>query len=436
MRNKWIIAIVIAAAILSFLPYWISAPPFKQLIISILQQKYEAKLAVDHLRFSWLGPQRIIGVKITTPELNGTFDEIDANSPFWAIGKNYTLIGGNLQVPQSSASFENIQATIVGFKIDATGTTRSNAGTGKFSVQGTAIDQNQFNLTFGITGMPTAIVDWLLKMRGFLQSSIGSMFSLKGTASMQNGSGNVDLNLVSDTTTASVTASFTPDAITLTKPVVANFKLTPEMSLALSQNTVAVTGQDPIVLKISSNGFYFPRPFSLDKLKIGTASLEMGRIRLQNANYLSGLSVFLKTKKFDSNQVDAWLNEAAFSFDQGRLELERTDVLLANSIHLCGWGQTDVTRQTLDMILGVPADTLSKSFGIKNLSKNFVLQIPVAGTYKDPQFDASAATAKIAAIVAAGQVQKQGGVLGGIAGIASKAAQQSAPKPKPFPWDQ
>jgi hypothetical protein len=175
-------------------------------------------------------------------------------------------------------------------------------------------------------------------------------------------------------------------------------------------------------------------------VKIVRGKLSVGRIRLQQADYLSGLSIFLKTNKLDTDQVDVWLGRIDFSLENGRLDLARVDALFANSIHLCAWGQTDILRQTLDMILGVPADTLSKSFGIRNVSSKYVLQIPMTGTYQNPQLDTGSATAKIAAIVASGSVQKQGGVLGGVAGIINQAAQEKSPPPvspyPPFPWDK
>ena len=438
--KKWIPTVLILGGVVFCLPYIASIPPFKQMVLRIAEKKLDAKINVDKLRLSWLGPQRGVGVKFQTPDLDGTFEEVDVHSPLWNIGNRFTILGGHIQAPHAQASLDNIHAEIVGSTIDATGITNTDQGSGKFSIQGTAASKNDFSFTFDLTQMPTAIVEWILKAKGMLEPMIGPNFDLKGFASSKNESGAIDFDLTSPTARVAVGAELAQDSITLKKPLNATFYLTPDMSLALTRHKVAVTGQDPITLNISPNNCYIPRPFSLDKVKIVRGKLSVGRIRLQQADYLSGLSIFLKTNKLDTEQVDVWLGRIDFSLDHGKLDLARVDALFANSIHLCAWGQTNVLKQTLDMTLGVPADTLSKSFSIRNVSSKYVLQIPMTGTYQNPQLDTASATAKIAAIVAAGSVQKQGGVLGGVAGIVNQAAQEKSPPPvspyPPFPWDK
>jgi hypothetical protein len=223
--------------------------------------------------------------------------------------------------------------------------------------------------------------------------------------------------------------------IRLERDFICTLSLTPAMSLALFNNTVAVTGQDPIILKVIADGFEFSRPFSLQTLKIHKASLNLGRIRLQNADYLSGLSIFLKTGKINTKQVDAWFNRADFSLENGFLDLKRMDALLAHSIHLCTWGKANLIQQTLDMILGIPEEVLRQTFGIKTLSSKYVLQIPLKGTFDNPQLDTGAASRKIAAIVAAGKLQGKGGILGEALGVFNEAALERSPPPNaPFPW--
>ncbi len=438
--KKWVAALIILIGVLFCFPYLASVPPFKQISLRIIEKKLDVKLNLEHLRLSWLGPQKGIGVKFKTDQLDGFFQEINANSPLWAIRKDFTFTGGRIQVPQNQTSLENIQARVEGSKIDATGITRAQKEIGKFSITGTATNQDEFKFAFDITKMPTAVVEWILQSKGLLQATLGSNFDLKGTASAINKTGKIMIDLSSPTASASIGAIINRDSITLQKAFMATLNLTPEMSLTLTNHKAAVTGEDPIFLNVSPENFYLPRPFSLEKLRIGKGNLSLGRIRLQNAEYLSDLSIFLKTRKLDTDQVDAWFGRADFSFENGVLGLERVDALLANSIHLCGWGQTELIKQTLDMILGVPSDTLGKSFGIRSISSKYVLQIPLTGDYKEPQLDTISATAKIAAIVAAGRLQKQKGIIGGVAGIINQAAQEKSPLPAspypPFPWDK
>ena len=437
--KKWIIPLLIVGLIVCA-PYIASIPPFKQMILRIAEKKLNATLSAEKLRLSWFGPQKGMGVKFKTADLEGSFDEVDLHSPLWDIQNHFTLIGGHIGAPQSKASLENIRAEIKEPQIAATGTTQAEGGAGTFSIQGTAVSKEDFSLTFDMSRMPTAIAEWVLKSKGMLEAVIGPDFDLKGVAMNKGGSGKLTLDLSSPSAQASLNAAIAPNAMTLQKPLSVTLRLTPEKSLFLTNNKAVVTGLDPIVLNILPSNCTIPLPFSLEKVKVCRGNLSLGRIRLQNADYLSGLSIFLKTNKLDTREVDAWIGRIDFSLEEGRVDLARIDALLANSIHLCAWGQTNIFQQTLDMTLGVPADTLSKSFGIRNVSTKYVLQIPMRGTYANPQLDTGSATAKIATIVAAGKVQKQGGVLGGVAGVLNQATQERSPPPvspyPPFPWDK
>ena len=156
---------------------------------------------------------------------------------------------------------------------------------------------------------------------------------------------------------------------------------------------------------------------------------------LEHAN-LSTLATLLKSDSLTANQIDTWLTDVDWSLQDGRFEMGRIDALLEDSIHLCAWGKANLGRDQLSMTFGIPSDTLMKSLRIKNLSSTYVLQIPVTGPFRNPNIDAGSATAKIALLIAGNQVQKQGGVMGGVAAVIGRASEEKAPTPKrPFPWE-
>jgi hypothetical protein len=435
--GKWIaIIVIILAGVFVSLPYLAGIPPFKQFTLRLIKKRIDADIQIERLRLSWFGPQKLIGVQFQTAEFSGAFEEIDANSPLWAMTRNFTLSGGSIHASQTSSSIEDVQAKIIDSAINVTGRTLAESKSGQFSIRGTMINPKLFDLLIDIEKMPTAIVDWFLKTEEKkLQSILGPNFDLKGTVAMKERVGIFDLVLTSPTANTAATGSMMDGVIRLERDFICTLSLTPAMSLALFNNTVAVTGQDPIILKVIADGFEFSRPFSLQTLKIHKASLNLGRIRLQNADYLSGLSIFLKTGKINTKQVDAWFNRADFSLENGFLDLKRMDALLAHSIHLCTWGKANLIQQTLDMILGIPEEVLRQTFGIKTLSSKYVLQIPLKGTFDNPQLDTGAASRKIAAIVAAGKLQGKGGILGEALGVFNEAALERSPPPNaPFPW--
>lgn len=416
MQKKIWILLAACAIFMGALPYLASVPPLKQVLIGAAEKKSGAKITIDRLRFSWLGPQKMEGVQFFTPQIDGHVTEFISDVPFWSI----TSMGRSI------------------VKIDASGTTHIEGQSGEFSVQGAAPSPNAFDFTYTMSRMPTIAIDQFFNTKGLAAASIGPNFDASGSASLHNGSGGLNLDLSSPNGTAVIRALFTPDAITLREPLFLTLHLTPELTRNLTKNfskgALLVQSLDPARLRIEAKNFHLPLPFSPSTLQIGQGFLDLGRIRILNAEFLVPLSKFLKAR-FSTNQVDAWFNAADFKLRDGLLELSRTDALLANSFHICGWGSADLVKEQLDMILGIPADTLSKSLGIKNVSSNYVLQIPVTGTFHSPQFDTGSATAKIAALIAAGQIQKQKGIIGGVATIIGQAAEEKAPPPKkPFPW--
>jgi hypothetical protein len=138
-----------------------------------------------------------------------------------------------------------------------------------------------------------------------------------------------------------------------------------------------------------------------------------------------------------TKQMSVWFTPLSFSIENGVLHSGRMDALIANSVHLCTWGSIDLQTQKLHMYLGIPADTLKSAFGLKNLSANYVLKIPIRGSVKDPDLKTNSATAKIAAMVAAQQIPKKGAVLGGLvnAFAQSKEEKDIPPAKHPFPWE-
>ena len=111
------------------------------------------------------------------------------------------------------------------------------------------------------------------------------------------------------------------------------------------------------------------------------------------------------------------------------------------------WGDVDFNQRQVGLVLGLTASCLQKAFGIAELPKSYVLQVPVYGSFDDVKIDSKKATGKIAKILAlqtGGSLLEQfggkgGGALGGVLKELSKIpdGDKKAPDPQtPFPWEK
>src|SRR5690606_34549150 len=120
----------------------------------------------------------------------------------------------------------------------------------------------------------------------------------------------------------------------------------------------------------------------------------------------------LKSNPLSSTkEMEVWFTPLFFKLENGILETGRMDALAAGSVHFCSWGNINLVKDRIDMILGLTADTLKRVFGLKQISKSYVLKIPITGSIHDPKLAASAGAAKIAALIAAQRAPKGAGGL-------------------------
>jgi len=414
MRKNWIwIALGLILLAIVCMPYLMSLQPFKQIVVRKFERRLGKTVKIDHIHFSWFGPQQVEGVHFTNPQIDGTIEKISSKIPFWSLG-----------------SFEaNIE------EISGSGTTNISGQKGRFTAEAHRLPSNEISFQFSAEEVPTTTVFQLLKSSSPIQLLIGPSFNAKGTGSLQETTGTLDLDLTSPQLQTQIRAFFTPDAIGLREPVTVACYLTPEFTQAITEGALSLQSRTPARLQIEPECCVIPRPFSLGKLRVKQATLDLGQIILQHAN-LAPLASLLKTDSLTASQIDMWLTSVDWSLQEGIFTMGRIDALLADSIHLCAWGKANLQKQTLDMIFGIPADTLSKTLRMKSLPSNFVLQIPVTGPMRQPNIDTTSAGAKMAILIAGNRAQSQGGIFGGIAGIISKMSQEKSPPPKrPFPWE-
>ena len=279
--------------------------------------------------------------------------------------------------------------------------------------------------------------------------TINADFSIK----LQKFSGPLKLNVNSPNTRASLVGQFNNGILTLNEPVYAQVTMTPEMSKLILQDVNplsidSITSKNPITLMIDSKGFSFPvYPYDVRQVAIPFARLELGQISCRNEGNINITLGLLKSKQFDKGRdLNLWFAPIDMHVKDGFADVERTEILLADTFEIALWGKVDLFKDYIDMTLGLTAQCLKKAFGIKDLPAEYVLQIPMKGPADNVQINTGSATAKIALLLAAQQKGLAGAIGGGPAGAivgelfnrAIKLPDMGTPAPAakhPFPWE-
>lgn len=319
------------------------------------------------------------------------------------------------------------------------------------------LSQLTASLHFKALQLPSRALDFFARIKGRTDMPFSKMFGHVINASFNTDlnqfTGPITLNLNTPLAKAELNGTFKNGTLLLKDAIQAQIKITPESSrLFLKEvnplNLSYLYSQDPVTMEIPSAGFSFPvYPFNLSKIIIPKATIELGKIACRNEGNVNIALQLLKTKQFEnSNELMLWFAPLDFSIKQGFTEIERTEILLADTFDVCLWGSIDMPEDYIDMVLGLTAQTLNKAFGIKNLPENYVLRIQMKGKADNVQIDSGKATAKIALLLAWQQATIAGaigeGPVGALVGALAKrmatlpdANEKAPPAKRPFPWE-
>ncbi len=350
----------------------------------------------------------------------------------------------------------------------ATASTSQSVKNGSLSLSGklaqTLNEKKDFDLS-QLTGslqlkvqqLPSRALDIVARAKGRTDfpftTVFGDMINASITLDLKNFAGPVALNINTPMVRVDLDGHLVNGALLLNDALHAQMKITTELSrLILKEvnplNLSYVYSQAPVTLEIPSEGFYFPLyPLNLGKIAIPEATIELGKIACRNEGNVNVTLGLLKSKQFDKNgELSLWFAPIDLSIKQGFADIERTEILLADTYDICLWGKVDIVQDYVDMVLGLTAQTLSKAFGIKNLPENYVLTLPMKGPSDNVQINSSKATAKVALLLAwqnkniAGAFGggQAGAVVGDLLGKIATLPDSDAkvpPAKHPFPWE-
>ena len=450
MKKKWIfIAIGFIVAILLLLPFFYSIIPLKSHLLKKIGAKFDVEVSAERVHLSWFGPQVFRNIAIKSQNLEGSVAEFRAFVPFWSLkhmGRRFDLEGGSFQTLTPRAELTDVSVFFDAPQIRANGKAKEGNQNGQFSVSGNAASEIT-DFTFTATQIPTLFADHLIGAKGMLAAAVGARFDCDGSGKFdRNEKGSFDCELRGTSSQGSISAAFTHESVTLRKPLKFSFQLTPELSRSLLKDAnplflSAIASKTPISLQIWDRAFAFKRPFSLASLRIAHGQLDLGQVQIQNGPTLAALIKLLKNDRVANlKTMNAWFAPLDFSLLHGTMKADRMDFLLADSIHLATWGSIDLISGQLATTIGIPGDLLRSTFGIQNLPSNYMLTIPIQGTLAAPEVSTSAASAKIAALLASQTIPKKAGPIGkAFTLIAPPVTDESKDVPaakRPFPWEK
>jgi hypothetical protein len=282
----------------------------------------------------------------------------------------------------------------------------------------------------------------------------GTTFNATLEADLLNLGGFLTLNLNSPGSRFSMKGEIVNGTLSLSEPLYAQLIMTPGLSSLLlgEANPLSIShlsALNPLTLEIDPRGFSLPLfPFELSNLAVPYARLELGQLTCRNQGNLTVVLGLLRSKLFSKEKnLKLWFAPMDLHIKNGVVDMERTEILVSETFDIALWGKIDFLNNYVDMILGLTSDCLSKAFGIKNLPKNYVLQLPMKGSGDRVEINKTKATAKIAALLAWQQKNLSGAfkgkgpagaILGDLLGAIGVLPDLDAPSPPPkhpFPWE-
>ncbi len=301
---------------------------------------------------------------------------------------------------------------------------------------------------------PSALFDILVPSKNKTVSSLlGPSFEMTLKSSLQNASGPLAVNLRSQNIKLSIEGALTSGVLTLRENVVAEVALTPDTSKAFLKEVnplsiSSISSSSPLSIEIASKGFSLPlSPFSLNQILAPRVRVLLGKVLCHNEGNINLMLGLLKSKQAGQNkQLELWFAPLDLSIEQGVLNLERTEVLVASTYDIALWGRIDLPTNRVSMVLGLTAPCLNAAFNIRDLPSDYVMHIPLTGTLDHVELNKTVATSKIVALTlwqsksVAGPAAGVGGaIVGGLLNkvLAPPGNEDSTPKAKkPYPWEK
>ena len=447
---------------IAFSPHLLSTKIGNKFLTKIFIKKTKYPFHSEKMHFSWFGPQRIEGLKFSTKNIDVYVESFSSDIGFiklitlinqkniFSLNAKSDIKNANIVIKYpnfTKAHLTNIfgSTNLVNQKLilKLQGKTILLNKTGSFDINA-SYDKKNITGTCNFLNFPSITLDEIISLynkrdKGFLTKLLGDNVNLKTSFNISDEKGPINLDISSENLKTTIFANYFTNLITFRKPIIANFILTKDFSSFLSkeENPNLIYSKNPIKIQIAPEGLLLPiNPFALKELSIDNAYLDLGKLKAQNRGKLRLIMSAMTQKAFNSEEIEIWCGPVEIQIKNGTLYISRMDMLIDRSIHICTWGYIDLIKDKVKMTLGITAQALNYSFGITNLPKNYVLQIPIRGSLTDIKIDTSQAAYKIAALKA---IKIQDNIFSQIIDLLKQKYddQSNVPAPRrPFPWER
>jgi hypothetical protein len=335
-----IVCLILVA--IAAVPMALSTAWGKEKAVAFINQRIPGSLQVSSLELSWFGGQTIKGLSFASSD--GT---VAIQCEQWHSEASFlSFLRSGLNIPKSV--FTHLTGKVIG--------------------EAFSFDQLQLQMHYA---SPSFAIDLL-----------HDQFHVKGSA------------------------SFTEGGLVLSEPLIAEWQVTPEMSKRLFSriNPIfadALTSQGPVKLVVEAEGAFLPlEPFDFNRVRIPKATFFASSMQFKNSEYWRLLLQSMQSKALlKLPQIIIQFSPLQFHIADGIASFEKMDALIENTIAIVVWGQVDLNKDQVKMVLGIPAATLAKALGMKDLPSDYLLQIPIKGPTQKLTIDWTKAAADIAKLL-------------------------------------
>lgn len=281
--------------------------------------------------------------------------------------------------------------------------------------------------------------------RSLATALLGEEFSAEAAIDIKEHNGPLILNIDSSNFKAYCPFYFTKEnKLLLTASLDAEILLTHQINETIIKdiNPILISGlysDHPLRLHIDPTNFSLSLfPFNFREILIEKAYIDIGQIEVVYGGEIQKTMEFLKAKDLsEEHTMPAWFTPLYFQLNDGNLEYQRFDLLLAGNIHLAFWGKIDLNKDKVRMTMAISPETLQRSFGIKGLTSKQMFHVKMRGSTSNLDLDWSAATRRLGIIIAS----SAGGQIGSLVGslveqIVTSLGEKPTPAPTtdPLPW--
>jgi len=314
-----------------------------------------------------------------------------------------------------------------------------------FDEKGMTFDRAEIEIDGTLQEVPLALLEPLEGTATTLAALLGDTVNIRLNGKMKTlNEGSYTAKIESERCHVECATNIKNGSLYLSKPVRGTLDVTKKSGKALLKGAApkVVTGfyaDHPIEFYIDNTGFQIPlRGFSMNKIQVSAARVELGKIMVKKGDSLEVLSDLLGLHS--GKEMNLWFTPLYYSVQNGVIICQRVDVLIDDRAHLCAWGSIDLPHDYMQMRLGIFGTSLRKVIPSRHLDENYVLQLPLQGPIGSAKIDKKYATAKIASLSLSDSKNATGALIGGLLGVAAQAGEPDVPVPErttsPFPWEE